>query len=244
MNPILLFCLVTGGSLISSLTGLGGGTLILAGMLLFFPPELALPLHSFTQLSSNALRSGLFFREINWKVVMAYSAMMIPAAFLGAKLFDLFNPHWLKIVVGTFILISLFPFSFVPKGEPRLRTFVVLGSFSGFLGIFVGAVGPMVTPFFNRLKLSRQGMLSTKSAGQALLQISKIIAFWGATTIDFSQFKDSILVLILGTLAGVGISIPISKKISDQKFELMVNIMLGLIAVKVIYEGLAALISA
>ncbi len=244
MNPILLFCLVAGGSLISSLTGLGGGTLILAGMLLFFPPELALPLHSFTQLSSNALRSGLFFREINWKVVMAYAAFMIPAAFLGAKVFDLFNPHWLKIVVGTFILISLFPFSFVPKGEPRLRTFVVLGSFSGFLGIFVGAVGPMVTPFFNRLKLSRQGMLSTKSAGQALLQISKIIAFWGVTTIDFTQFKDSILILILGTLAGVGISIPISKKISDQRFELMVNIMLGLIAVKVIYEGLAALISA
>jgi uncharacterized protein len=244
MNPFLLFVLVTGGSLVSSLTGLGGGTLILAGMLLFFPAEVAIPLHSFTQLSSNALRSGLFFREIDWKVVMAYAALMLPAAFLGAHLFDLFNPHWLKIVVGTFILISLIPFSFAPKGEPRLRTFLFLGSFSGFLGIFVGAVGPMVTTFFNRLKLTRQGMLSTKSAGQALLQISKIFAFWGATTIDFSQFKDSIFILILGTLVGVGISIPISRRISDQKFDLIVNIMLAVISLKVIYEGIAALISA
>jgi uncharacterized protein len=242
MSSLLLFFLVTLGALISSLTGLGGGTLILAGLLLVFPPALAIPLHSFTQLSANALRTGIFFKQVNWKVVGAYALFMLPAAWLGAKIFHLINPSWLKIVVGIFILFSIIPFEFKPKGEPKLRTFVFLGGLSGFLGVFVGAVGPLVMPFFNRIKIERQGMLSTKSAGQAMLQLSKIIAFWGAGGVDFIALKDHVLILVLASLVGVAISIPISRKISDAKFDLILNILLGLIALKVLFEGITELI--
>lgn len=243
MGSMYLLCLlVTAGSLITSLTGLGGGTLILAGLLLIYPPELAIPLHSFTQFSANALRTGLFFRHVNWKVVAAYGSLMLPATWIAAKIFDLFNPSVLKILVGVFILVSLIPFKFIPKGEPRARTFVLIGALSGFLGVFVGAIGPAVVPFFNRLKLSRDGILSTKSAGQMLLQLTKIIAFSGAAGVNFLALKDHIGLLILGTLVGVGISIPIGKKISDQKFDLAVNILLGLISIKVLVEGIRELI--
>lgn len=244
MDFLLLLGLVSGGAFISGLTGLGGGTLILAGLLLFFPPEISLPLHSFTQLSANTLRSGLFFRTIKWKVVFAYASLMIPGAWLGAEFFDSINPHWLKILVGTFILLSLIPLPFTPKTEPRIKTFVALGGVSGFLGVFMGAVGPLVTPFFNRLQLSRQGMLSTKSAGQALLQISKILAFWGAANVEFGKLQEQVGIMLLGTIVGVGLSIPVSRKISDKKFDLVVNCMLAVIAMKVIYDGFLALISA
>lgn len=241
MGPFYLFVMVTVGALLSSLTGMGGGTLILAGLLLVFPPELALPLHSFTQLTANALRTGIFFKEVNWRVVFAYSLLMIPAAWGGAKIFHLINPSWLKIVVGIFILLSILPLKIKPTGEPSQRTFFLLGAFSGFTGIFVGAVGPLVMPFFNRLKISRQGMLSTKSAGQAMLQISKIIAFWGAAEINFFALKDHVFLLVLGSLVGVAISIPISRKISDEKFNLIINAMLGIISIKILYEGVMEL---
>lgn len=243
MHGLILFFLVSIGALISSLTGLGGGTIILAGLLLVYPPEIAIPLHSFTQLSANSLRVSLFYKTVNWNVVLFYSALMIPAAWVGAWIFDLINPSWLKLVVGSFILISIFPLPFKPQGEPKKITFMILGAVSGFLGVFIGAVGPLITPFFNRLKLSRNGNIATKNAGQAILQLSKIIAFWGATSIDFSPLQDNILILILGTLVGVGVSIPLSRKISDQKFDLILNVMLGLIAVKVIYEGVTELIA-
>ena len=74
-----------------------------------------------------------------------------------------------------------------------------------------------------------------------LLQLSKIIAFSGAAGVDFMALQDHIWILILGTLIGVGISIPIGKKISDQKFDLAVNILLGLISIKVLIEGLREL---
>lgn len=241
MHGLLLFSLVTAGALISSLTGLGGGTIILAGLLLVYPPEIAIPLHSFTQLSANSLRVALFYKTVHWRVVLFYSALMIPACWLGAWIFDLINPSWLKLVVGSFILISIFPLPFKPQGEPKKVTFMILGAVSGFLGVFIGAVGPFITPFFNRLKLSRNGSIATKNAGQAVLQLSKIIAFWGATSIDFGALKENVVILVLGTLVGVGISIPLSRKISDETFDLMINIMLGLIAIKVIYEGVTEL---
>jgi uncharacterized membrane protein YfcA len=242
MSEILLFVLVTLGAFISSLTGLGGGTLILAGLLLVFPASLAIPLHSFTQLTSNGLRTGLFFKQVHWRVVGAYALLMVPAAWFGAKLFNHINPDWLNVTVGLFILISVLPIRMKPKGEPRLKTFMILGGLSGFLGVFVGAVGPLVMPFFNRLKIERQGMLSTKSAGQTLLQLSKIIAFSGAGGVDFLQLKDNVLILILASLVGVGLSIPVSRKISDAKFDLILNVLLGLIAVKILYKGITGLL--
>lgn len=239
---LLLFLLVFLGSLITSLTGLGGGTLVLAGLLLVYPPEIAIPLHSFNQLAANGIRAGIFFRKVNWKVVGAYASLMLPFAWLAAEVFEHVNSSVLKILVGTFILISVIPWKWKPKDEPHLKTFVIAGAFSGFLGVFVGAVGPMVTPFFNRLKIEREGNLSTKSAGQMLLQLSKIIAFTGAAGVNFLEFKGSVGILILGSLLGVLISIPIGKKIPDHKFNLAVDIMLALISIKVLLEGVRELL--
>lgn len=238
----MLFLLVTFGSLLTSLTGLGGGTLILAGLLLFFPPEVALPLHSFTQLTANGIRTGLFFKVVNWKVVGAYASLMLPFAWAAAELFEHIIPSYLKILVGTLILISVIPWKFQVKSEPRTSTFIFAGALSGFLGIFVGAVGPLVTPLFNRLPLGREGNLSTKSAGQMCLQFSKIIAFGGAAGINYMALRDNIGVLVLGSFIGVALSIPIGRKISQKNFDLAVNVLLGLISVKVIYEGISELL--
>lgn len=241
-SMVLLFLLVTGGAFVTSLTGLGGGTLVLAGLMLVYPPELAIPLHSFTQFTSNALRTGFFFKHVHWKAVAAYAALMLPAAWAAGMIFDFINPSVLKILVGIFILISIIPLKFKPKDEPSLKTFVVLGGFSSFFGVFVGSIGPAVTPFFNRLKINRDGNISTKAAGQMFLQVSKIIAFSGAAGVDFVTLKDHVGLLIVGTLFGVLVSIPISKKISDQKFDVVVNLLLGIISVKVLVEGIRELL--
>jgi len=239
-SQIILFTLVLVGSLITSLTGLGGGSLILAGLMLVYPPEVAIPLHSFTQITSNFIRTSLSFNEVNWKIVAAYGALMLPMAMLAAMVVEYINPNWLKILVGTVIIFSIIPFKFRPTGTPKYKTFIWLGGLSGFLGVFVGAVGPMVTPFFNRLNLSRNGNIASKSAGQMLLQITKIIAFAGIG-FNFHELKNHIGLLMGASLIGVLVSLPISRKISDSKFDLIVNVMLTVISLKVIYEGFVGL---
>ncbi len=240
----LLFLLVFLGSLISSLTGLGGGSVILAGLMLVYPPEVAIPLHSFTQLMANVMRAGVSFKEINWKIVGAYGALMLPAAWLGAMIFDYINPSWLKILVGLVILISVIPMKFKSQDVPKLSTFVGIGALSGFLGIFVGSVGPMVLPFFNRMKLKREAMIATKSAGQMILQITKIIAFSGAAGINFGLLQSQIVLLMTGSLIGVLVSFPVGRKIPDDKFNKIVTILLTIISIKVLWEGISELFSA
>jgi uncharacterized membrane protein YfcA len=239
---VLLFFLVLLGSLLSSLTGLGGGSVILAGLMLVYPPDVAIPLHSFTQLMANVLRAGISIKEISWKVVGAYGALMLPAAWLGAMIFDYINPSWLKIFVGLVIIISILPLKFKSKDEPKTSTFVWIGAISGFLGIFVGSVGPMVLPFFNRIKIKREAMIATKSAGQMILQVTKIIAFSGAAGINFGLLQSQIGLLMTGSLIGVLISIPVGRKISDDKFNKIVICLLSIISVKVLYEGITELI--
>jgi uncharacterized membrane protein YfcA len=56
--------------------------------------------------------------------------------------------------------------------------------------------------------------------------------------------KNDIGLLVVGTLLGVAISIPISKKIPDNKFDRGVNILMGIISIKILIEGVSELISA
>ena len=243
MDSTLLLLIVIFGSLISSLTGLGGGSFILASLLLYFPPSLALPLHSFTQLIINILRSGLFFKSVLWNVVGFFSLLMLPGAWLAGKIFDQINPGFLKVIVGSLILISILPIQYAPRMVPGKKTFLFMGFFSGFVSMFIGTTGPMVMPFFNRLELSREEMLSTKSAGQSVLQLSKLISFWGATSIDFDPIDQDIPIILLSVLAGVLLSIPLGRKIPDPKFNMIINVMLMIIASKTLFVGINEIIN-
>jgi uncharacterized membrane protein YfcA len=92
--------------------------------------------------------------------------------------------------------------------------------------------------YFNRLDRSRESFLSTKSVGQMLLQLSKIVAFSGAGGVDFYSLKGKIIWIVSGTIIGVLLSIPLSKKISDEKYRLIVNSLLVLISIKVLLPAI------
>jgi uncharacterized membrane protein YfcA len=238
-TEILLFIVATIGSCISALTGLGGGSIVLALLLMFYPPIEALALHSFTQLTSNFLRGFLAFKVVAWDVVWRYALLLIPGAFIAGKLMGLFEPAYLEILIGVMIIVSIYlP---LPKRMQKLSKgiFIPLGFVSGFLGMMIGAVGPFVAPFFQRLGLTRESQLGTKSAAQMSLQLSRIIAFGGLSTISFSAIQEEIYILIVAVILGVGISIPISNKLSDKWFDRVVNVILTIIALKTIYSGIS-----
>ncbi len=241
-TEVLLFIVATIGSCVSALTGLGGGSIVLALLLIFYPPIEALALHSFTQLTSNFLRGFLAFKVVAWDVVFRYALLLIPGAFLAGNLMGMFEPAYLQILIGVMIIVSIYlP---LPKHLQKLskNIFIPLGFVSGFLGMMVGAVGPFVAPFFQRLGLSRESQLGTKSAAQMSLQLSRIIAFGGVSSVSFNSISDEILLLICAVIVGVGISIPISRKLSDKWFDRVVNGILTVIALKTIYSGVVALI--
>jgi uncharacterized membrane protein YfcA len=243
IESIILFFIVLFGSLITGLSGFGGGSIVLAGMMVIYPPHVAIPLHGLTQFLANLGRVLLFYKGIRWRVVAYYSLLILPASWIGVRLFDYLNPHILKIFVGCFIIYSIFPRRISLQNEPSLGMFAILGGISGFLSVFVGSIGPMVTPYFNRVKSTREENLSTKSAGQMILQFSKLVAFSGVGGFSLFQNSQFLGIIFFGTLAGIIFSHLISKKISDEIFNLILNILLVIVSLKILYEGLLGIIS-
>lgn len=237
-SHILLFVVATFGAAISALTGLGGGSIVLALLLMFYPPLEALALHSFTQLTSNFLRGFLYWREISWPVVGRYALLLIPGAFIAGQLMGMIEASYLEILIGVMILVSIYLPLPAKFQKLNLNVFIPLGFISGFLGMMIGAVGPFVAPFFQRVGLKRQPQLATKSMAQMSLQLSRIIAFGGMSEIQFGPIKDEILLLIVAVIVGVGISVPLSEKLSDKWFDRIVNGLLTIIALKTVISGI------
>jgi len=242
-SQLILFAVATIGATVSALTGLGGGSVVLALLLIFYPPIEALALHSFTLLTSNFLRSSLAWREVAWPIVGRYALLLLPGAYLASKMLGLIDPAYLQILIGVMIIVSIYvplpaKFQIIPP-----NFFIPLGFVSGVLGMLVGSVGPFVAPFFQKAGLPRQSQIVTKSAAQMILQLSKIIAFGSMASFDMSAIGDKIFILIGGVIVGVMVAIPISKKISDRLFDKIVNILLTIIAMKTIYTGVANLLN-
>ena len=59
-------------AMITSIAGAGGGTILLAYMLQFINPLVAIPIHGTVQLTSNITRAFLFRKYLVWKLILPF----------------------------------------------------------------------------------------------------------------------------------------------------------------------------
>jgi len=98
-------------SIISGMTGLGGGILLLAFMTPVFPAPVLIPLHGIVQLLSNTSRVILSYKKVNYRIFILFA--------LGAALGSLLgSPVTIKIpdIFSTIILaFAILFFTWIPK---------------------------------------------------------------------------------------------------------------------------------
>ncbi|MBT8295317.1 MAG: sulfite exporter TauE/SafE family protein, partial [Gramella sp.] len=115
---------------ISTVSG-GGGALILVPLLNFLlGPAKTAPIINLGTFIGRPARLILFWRYINWTVFWYY----VPAAMLGAWLagwfFTRVDASWLQILVGIFLVSTVFQYKFGKKERSfpvRLWFFIPLG---------------------------------------------------------------------------------------------------------------------
>ena len=73
-------------SAITAVSGLGGGIILLAVMLLVLDPLVAIPLHAAIQLASNSTRTLRLRDEVEWPYAIRFAVPLLPAAILGLVL--------------------------------------------------------------------------------------------------------------------------------------------------------------
>jgi uncharacterized membrane protein YfcA len=219
---IALAVLAFGTSMLSAIVGMAGGIILLSSMLLILDPLVAVPLHALIQLASNGSRSFVQRKHVKWSLVWRYAILLIPAGYLVIHFARDIPPQHLKAAIGVFVLIatwkrSWLTFGVTPKPEHANRTFVLLGGAAGALNVVVGAVGPLIAPFFLGIGLERQAVIGTKAMCQMIGHGVKIVLF-GATGFLFLEYLGFYAMAIPAVFAGTWVGSRILDRVNETVF--------------------------
>jgi len=231
------------GSAVSGMTGLAGGTFILAVMASVVPTQFIIPLHAAVASMSNGVRVAVFYRNVKWKVVGFFILGMLPGAVIGIHVFRILNEQVIRLAMGIFILVVIH----LPlNGSGKIgghRTFVPVGFFAGLLGVFFGSIGPLIARFFLRSDITKEELVGTKAACQAAGHLIKIPLF--GLVIGANILKYGHLLVWLGVMVVVGVLLGkfLLHKISEGVFRFIYRTLLTIIALRIIIVELASLLS-
>ena len=246
MNPeeiSILAGAALAASALSAIVGMAGGIILLSVMLLFLEPLVAIPLHGAIQLVSNGSRAFIQREHVRWSIIGSYGVLLLPMSIVGLHIARALSPPIARLVIGVFVLVATWTPALLLLGthpertEPR-RRFLLLGGVVGAVNMTVGATGPLIAPFFLNLGMSRQSIIGTKAASQALGHLVKIAVF-GFAGFAFPEYALPLALLCVMVVAGTWIGSQLLEYVSDLWFTRLFKTTLTLVALRlVIWEGL------
>ncbi len=218
--------------------GIGGGTVMLAALASLISPAALVPVHGLVQLGSNAGRAAVLFTHADRAVLVPFVLGALAGVAAGGAVVVELPPAAIRLAVGLFVLWSL---AARPPAFMR-RSALVAGAASSFLTMFFGATGPFVAAYVKTLGLGRLTHVGTHASMMTIQHGLKTLAF-GFLGFAFGEWLGLILAMIatgfLGTLAGRHTLM----RIDERRFRLGLNLLLALLALRLIWTGGAALLA-
>lgn len=249
MDPLQLAILAgvaLATSMLSAVVGMAGGITLLAVMLLFLEPLVAIPLHGVIQLASNSSRTVIQRRHVKWSILARYSVLLVPMAFVGLAIVEALPATLTRLLIGLFVLAATWLPGILllgahPENTDPKRRFVVLGGVAGILNMTVGAVGPLIAPFFLNIGLERRSLVGTKAACQTLGHLVKIAVF-GVAGFTFAKWLAPLALLCVMVLVGTWLGSRLLDKVSEVWFIRLYKTVLTVIAIRLVVWEAAALL--
>jgi len=224
-------------SMLTASIGIGGGTVMLAAMAQVFPAQAIIPVHGVVQLGSNFGRAMVLLPQLNRTLVLWFLIGSIVGALLGGQIVISLPTTILKLSLGLFILFSIWGPAIPGMGASK-KSLLGGGFLSTLLTMFVGATGPFVLAMLRVFPLSPQELVSTSAACLVIQHLLKVLVF-GLLGFTFAPYIVMVILMIasgfIGTLLGKRILI----EVDADKFKRALNIVLSLLAIRLIYTALA-----
>ena len=230
--------------LMSTLAG-GGGALVLVPVLnaVVGANQTAVVLNLGTFIGRPA-RLILFWHDVDWRIVRYYAPAAIIGSWLGAYLFATLNLSWLQILIGLFLVSTVFQFRWGKQQRSFIMpvfAFIPLGLVVSLLGTLVGALGPVLNPFYLNAGLMKESMVATKTANSFLMGLAQLsgYAYFGAlnaTTLVLG------LALGIGAVGGNILGKYVLQKISTTAFLRWIIAFMVISGAVLIYQGIQSLL--
>ncbi len=212
---------------------MAGGTILLAVIVSLVDAAYVIPLHATIQIISNSTRVLLFLKHVKWKIIGLFVIGIIPGALIGINIFRLLNKDVIKLLMGIFILVI----TYLPKRKDETRisysVFIPVGLISGLIGIFFGAIGPFIAPFFIRKDVLKEELIATKATCQAITHVIKIPLF-GFIGINVFSYWQDLLFLCSAVVVGTVIGKNVLRGMSEVSFARLFKIILTILALRII----------
>ena len=244
LELVVLWSVSLGTAAVSAVLGMAGGILLLAVMLLFLEPAVAIPIHAIAQLASNSSRTLVHRRAIRRDLLLPYLVLLLPAGMLSVPLARHAPPDLLRATIGVFVLLATWRrewllLGFDPQRIPLAPRFTLVGGLSGLLGPVVGATGPFIAPFFLGLGLTRFELIGTTAACQATGHLAKIVLF-GTNGFAFGVHAPLYLGMIVAVVAGTSLGTKLLAYVPEERFPAIYKTALTLVALRLVASGLWA----
>jgi uncharacterized membrane protein YfcA len=244
VEVIVLWLASLGTAAVSAILGMAGGIMLLAVMLLFLEPAVAIPIHAIAQLASNSSRTLVHLRAIRRDLFLPYLILLLPAGMLSLPLTQHAPPDVLSAAIGVFVLVATWRrewllLGFDPAKIPTGPRFTLVGGLSGLLGPVVGATGPFIAPFFLGLGLTRFELIGTTAACQASGHLAKLVLF-GTGGFEFGVHAPLYLGMIVAVVLGTSLGTKLLEYIPEERFPAIFKTALTLVALRLVWSGVSA----
>jgi len=235
-------------AVVSAVLGMAGGIMLLAVMLLFLDPAVAIPIHALVQLTSNSSRTVIHRREVRYDLLWPFALLLLPAGYFTVPLVQQAPADLLRLGIGVFVILATWQkkwllLGFDPERIPSGPRFALVGAVAGAVGPVVGATGPFIAPFFLGIGLTRFELIGTKAACQAAGHLAKMMLF-GIMGFAYLEYGPLMLGMALSVIVGTALGTRFLHHIDDARFTQLYKGALTLVAARLIWSGLTEITSA
>lgn len=207
-------------SALTAVLGFGGGIVLLAVLVAFVDPLVAIPLHAAIQVVSNGTRTVVRRRDVDWRIVWRTSLLLLPAGALTLSLARQASDAVLQAAIAVAVLAATWlPVWFSrPLPAPSPRAWIGIGGVLGALNPVVGATGPLAAPFFRAGTADRLGFVGTFAASQVAGHLAKLVLFGSVGLLPVTQ-APAAAAGIVGVIAGTWVGSRILDRMPERRFD-------------------------
>ena len=221
---------------LGTVTGTAGGLLLLAIMTFFFPIAILIPIHTVVQLGASISRTLMMWPHVKKSLIAPFASGACVGAYVGAQIFVTLPSAILQGILAVFILVVMWTPQLGMGGPERLR-FGFLGFASTFLGIFVSATGPFLSPFVAFACKNRHVHVSTMATLMGITHVAKLIAF-GLIGLGIGAYLPLIGFMIFGAVIGNWIGQRTLSRMPERLFRRLFQVLLTLLAIRLLYSAI------
>ncbi len=240
MDMLLVLAVGLVAGTISGIVGFGSSIMLMPVLVLVFGPLQAVPIMAIAAIIGNASRILVWWREVDWRAVAAYSITAAPAAAVGARTLLVLPPKLIEAALGVFFLAMIPVRRWLGSHHRRVThaQLAIIGVFVGFLTGIVATTGPITAPIFLAHGLVKGAFVASEAAGSLAVYVTKAAVFRTFGALPIEAVANG--VVIGGSLmAGSLLAKRFVLKLEPSQFRLMMDALLLIAGITLLWSALA-----